>query len=349
MFQKTGNAIRALGRITSLQRLFKRDPPPVAAYDSGNGSVSSTSSVSSSDSQTNLSQDQTVMQNSASALPGDLAQSQNNGEISVSRETSAGEKRHEKDHGILTKQNHGLNSQELHDSAHKIITHAEEKQKDNISTCKITPGNSVENPLLVNMRHPRPVNLLIGKFETEKPITEIPKTENCEKENKSTAKLELTNKPKPNFESTSQIKVKLKSSSLMQNSNEKTPAKSEKTASSCESIDINENHHKSHRDDHTQESPHFVKEMIDSKAFPGDSVRFDVSFTGNPEPDVTWYFEDEMVSESPRHAIQSSDSGTCSLIIKDVCEDDDGEYFCKIANNLDEETCSAELIVYGAI
>lgn len=91
----------------------------------------------------------------------------------------------------------------------------------------------------------------------------------------------------------------------------------------------------------------FTKEMVDSKAFPGDAVRFDVEFKADANFSITWFFEDDVVAEDNRHNIQKSEKGS-SLIIKDVCEDDDGEYSCRISNMNSEETCSAELIVYGA-
>ena len=92
----------------------------------------------------------------------------------------------------------------------------------------------------------------------------------------------------------------------------------------------------------------FTKEMVDSKAFPGDAVRFDVEFAADANISVTWFFEDDAIAEDDHHNIQKSDKSS-SLIIKDVCEDDDGEYSCRISNVNGEETCTAELIVYGAL
>jgi hypothetical protein len=102
-------------------------------------------------------------------------------------------------------------------------------------------------------------------------------------------------------------------------------------------------------DSRTKHLPVFKKEMVDSKAFPGDVVRFDVEFIADKNTNVSWYFEDELLIEDENHCVQQSGNGVCSLIIKNVCEDDDGEYMCKIMNSSGEETCSAELIVYGAL
>ena len=233
------------------------------------------------------------------------------------------------------------NAQESRNSALKNVKSEEAKTDMSQSwRTKLKPGNSSEKSNPSTMLDPKPVNKLIGKFEIVGN-----KTENCGNENESITKIELTNRTPVRYESTNQIKVKLKSSNEIQTG----AVNNVETASSCENHTRNELHHKGHNDIQAPESPHFVKEMIDSKAFPGDSVRFDVECAGDPRPEVLWYFEEDIISESPRHKIQSTDSGTRSLIIKDVNEDDDGEYFCKIVNSLDEQMCSAELIVYGAI
>lgn len=327
--------------MTSLQRIFKKDPPNIAAYDSGNGSVSSTSSMSSLDSQTNSSHKQVNPSDNVLDIAKDSFMNQSESNIPAFEDINTeGKISQESKHG-MTKHETGLNSEELNHSALDFVTKEDEKI-DSSTTLKIKskPNKTFNKSLPYNVTNPRAVNQLIGKFETA-----CNETENFKKDSKSIAKIELTSRTPARFESTNQIKVKLKSSSELHC----TAMKIDETASSCENHDRNELHHSNHNDSRDSESPHFVKEMIDSKAFQGDSVRFDVEFKGNPGPEVVWYFEDDLVSESPRHVIQSLDSGTCSLIIKDVNEDDDGEYICKIVNSTGEETCSAELIVYGAI
>ena len=343
--------------MTSLQRLFKKDQPTVPAYDSGNGSVSSTSSLSSVDSQSNLSQERIISSNNV-PNSNNSTKSQNKNESSTvdAKDSPAS-------HGINTEEemlesnkdilmndkqiiNPGktkhpeivTNAQESRNPALNNVNHEQEKTDVNKSwRTRLKPGITIDKPLSSDLLDPKPVNKVIGKFETP--------GNDCGNDSRSTVKIELTNKTPVRYESTNQIKVKLKSS------NEKQTAAVEnvETASSCENHARNELHHKGHNDNRAPELPQFVKEMIDSKAFPGDSVRFDVEYIGNPQPEVVWYFEEDVISESPRHIIQCTDSGTCSLIVKNVNEDDDGEYFCKIVNSSGEEMCSAELIVYGAI
>ena len=93
--------------------------------------------------------------------------------------------------------------------------------------------------------------------------------------------------------------------------------------------------------------PSFVKEMVDCTAFAGDVVRFDVKVTGQPAPQLEWTLEEEVVEEDHRHILELGENGLCSLIVRHVTEDDEGEYSCRAVNSQGEATCSAELSLYG--
>ena len=230
------------------------------------------------------------------------------------------------------------NAQESRNSALNVNSEQDKTDIQQSWRTNLKPANTSEKHQST-IGDAKPLNKLIGKFEATN------NNDTCGNDNKSMVKMELSNRTPSKCESTNQIKVKLKSS----NETQTHSVKNIEPASSSENHTRNELHQKGHNDIQDPEPPHFVKEMIDSKAFPGDSVRFDVECAGEPRPEVLWFFEEDIISESPRHIIQSTDSGTHSLIIKDVNEDDDGEYFCKIVNTSDDLMCSAELIVYGAI
>lgn len=93
--------------------------------------------------------------------------------------------------------------------------------------------------------------------------------------------------------------------------------------------------------------PSFVKEMVDCSAFPGDVVRFDVRVTGQPAPKLHWSLEEDEVEADARHIVELGENGLCSLIVRHVTEDDEGEYSCRAVNSQGEAMCSAELSVYG--
>ncbi|XP_069108405.1 myosin light chain kinase, smooth muscle-like isoform X3 [Argopecten irradians] len=91
----------------------------------------------------------------------------------------------------------------------------------------------------------------------------------------------------------------------------------------------------------------FVREMVDCHAVTGDIVRFDVTVSSDQDQDIHWFQEDIEIVEDDRHSFVYNDNGACSLIIRDVSEEDDGEFICKASNCFGEITCSADLIIYG--
>lgn len=66
---------------------------------------------------------------------------------------------------------------------------------------------------------------------------------------------------------------------------------------------------------------------------------------GYPDPEVVWFKDEQSIRESRHFQIDYDEDGNCSLIISDVCGDDDAKYTCKAVNSLGEATCTAELIV----
>ncbi|XP_071792535.1 protein Obscurin-like isoform X2 [Asterias amurensis] len=92
--------------------------------------------------------------------------------------------------------------------------------------------------------------------------------------------------------------------------------------------------------------PKFSKDIIDAMVFEGDCARFDCHIEGEPEPEITWYQDDEELDESSRFLMEFDSDGVCSLIIKNVIEDDDAEYMVKAVNTAGEASSVAELIVH---
>ncbi|XP_070569690.1 myosin light chain kinase, smooth muscle-like isoform X2 [Ptychodera flava] len=92
-------------------------------------------------------------------------------------------------------------------------------------------------------------------------------------------------------------------------------------------------------------APAFIKKIRDCPVMEGDLARFDCKISGDPEPDVIWYQDGLEIKESDKFQMEFDDSGSCSLIISDVVEDDDAEYTVKAVNSAGEVSCTAELIV----
>lgn len=66
---------------------------------------------------------------------------------------------------------------------------------------------------------------------------------------------------------------------------------------------------------------------------------------GYPDPEIVWYKDDQPIKETRHFQIDYEEDGHCSLVISEVCPDDDAKYTCKAVNSLGEATCTAELLV----
>ncbi|XP_037693002.1 myosin light chain kinase, smooth muscle isoform X2 [Choloepus didactylus] len=91
--------------------------------------------------------------------------------------------------------------------------------------------------------------------------------------------------------------------------------------------------------------PYFSKTIRDLEVVEGSAAKFDCKIEGYPDPEVVWFKDDQSIRESRHFQIDYDEDGNCSLIISDVCGDDDAKYTCKAVNSLGEATCTAELIV----
>ena len=91
----------------------------------------------------------------------------------------------------------------------------------------------------------------------------------------------------------------------------------------------------------------FEKEMVDCDAFTGDIVRFDIKIVGDSDAIVEWHYEDTLLKEDRQHRFIEGSSEEFSLVIKNVNENNEGEYTCTCKSENQVITCSAELTVYG--
>ncbi|XP_078535314.1 striated muscle preferentially expressed protein kinase isoform X2 [Lissotriton helveticus] len=92
------------------------------------------------------------------------------------------------------------------------------------------------------------------------------------------------------------------------------------------------------------EAPRFESIMEDIEIGTSETARFVVVVEGKPLPDIMWYKNQELISESSHHTFVYDDS-ECSLIILNTVEDDSGVYTCTAKNLAGEVSCKAELVV----
>lgn len=277
-WQKTGNAIRALGRMAVLQKLSK----PQSGSSFGDGSTENSS----------CSSDSTIAQ--------DIS-------MSVSSQMSSSSFSKVKD----TEEVDENRSQ----SRQSTATTQLDSDKSNISVDELVPRDKT--------RHDSP-----GSYSRTKQNKEISDSADLDLSNNN-----IDNMRNDNINNMRKYAQSVTTGSV--NNNVKDKEIMNKSETNYSNI--------------AQGLSLFIKGMRNCKAFAGDVIRFDVTVSGELQPKITWFFEDDIILESPRHIIQHGEGGEYSLIIKNVNEDDDGEYSCKAENQHGEEICYAELIVYGAI
>ncbi|NXU44969.1 NEXN protein, partial [Drymodes brunneopygia] len=78
-------------------------------------------------------------------------------------------------------------------------------------------------------------------------------------------------------------------------------------------------------------APWFKKSLKNTSVVDGEPVRFTVKITGEPKPDVTWWFEGEMLQDSEDYQYIERGETYC-LYLPETFPEDEGEYMCKAVN-----------------
>ncbi|XP_063199762.1 nexilin isoform X8 [Chroicocephalus ridibundus] len=79
-------------------------------------------------------------------------------------------------------------------------------------------------------------------------------------------------------------------------------------------------------------APWFKKSLKNTSVVDGEPVRFTVKITGEPKPEVTWWFEGEMLQDSEDYQYIERGETYC-LYLPETFPEDEGEYMCKAVNN----------------
>ncbi|KAG5834016.1 hypothetical protein ANANG_G00282150 [Anguilla anguilla] len=91
--------------------------------------------------------------------------------------------------------------------------------------------------------------------------------------------------------------------------------------------------------------PTFESIMEDMDVQVGETPRFAVVVEGKPVPDIMWYKNDTLLSDSS-HFTFVYDDNECSLVILNIQEEDSGVYTCTAKNLAGVVSCKAELTVH---
>ncbi|XP_027539152.1 nexilin isoform X5 [Neopelma chrysocephalum] len=79
-------------------------------------------------------------------------------------------------------------------------------------------------------------------------------------------------------------------------------------------------------------APWFKKSLKNTSVVDGEPVRFTVKITAEPKPEVTWWFEGEMLQDSEDYQYIERGETYC-LYLPETFPEDEGEYMCKAVNN----------------
>ncbi|KAJ7345582.1 hypothetical protein JRQ81_001532 [Phrynocephalus forsythii] len=81
----------------------------------------------------------------------------------------------------------------------------------------------------------------------------------------------------------------------------------------------------------TESPPKFAKNISDCASFVGTSACFQCQVVGSPKPAISW-FRNELLISGERFHMEESLEGSHSLMIRNLVQDDEGEYKCVATN-----------------
>ncbi|XP_033472187.2 striated muscle preferentially expressed protein kinase isoform X1 [Epinephelus lanceolatus] len=93
--------------------------------------------------------------------------------------------------------------------------------------------------------------------------------------------------------------------------------------------------------------PTFESIMEDLDVSSGETPRFAVVVEGKPIPDILWFKNDILLSESSHYTFVYDDN-ECSLVVLNACPEDSGVYTCTARNLAGSVSCKAELTIHEA-
>ncbi|XP_073532987.1 obscurin-like [Phyllobates terribilis] len=98
-----------------------------------------------------------------------------------------------------------------------------------------------------------------------------------------------------------------------------------------------------------QVPPRFINKMRNVYFVEGEDVQFSCVIEGAPYPQIRWYRDGHLLSDSSKHqTFAEPRSGTLILVVKSATKEDAGRYECEMVNRLGSARSGAELNVQTA-
>lgn len=100
----------------------------------------------------------------------------------------------------------------------------------------------------------------------------------------------------------------------------------------------------------TQQIPRFVNEIVDTYAEDGEQVIFEVTYSGNPVPDVVWYRNDKLLMNTENVKVKLLDNEKkTTLTVFCATSEDNANYVCKATSDIGLAVTKAKLQVSGIL
>lgn len=94
-------------------------------------------------------------------------------------------------------------------------------------------------------------------------------------------------------------------------------------------------------------APAFIEKPKDMEVIEGNPVTLTAVITGKPQPEVTWYIEEDKIEPSERVKVEQ-EGNKYKLVIRETEVDDEGVYRCIARNPAGKASCDAEILVEGS-
>ena len=91
----------------------------------------------------------------------------------------------------------------------------------------------------------------------------------------------------------------------------------------------------------------FTSQLESVEVSEGNQVKLKCAVVGRPDPNITWFKDQQQVLESERIKMKVTSDNTCILNILKSDMDDEGTYTCSATNSAGKDTTSAKLTVNG--
>jgi len=95
-----------------------------------------------------------------------------------------------------------------------------------------------------------------------------------------------------------------------------------------------------------QAVPIFVQDIVDARVCKGETVKFECGYSGTPTPDVVWYKNDKLVTNTKNVKVQYLENKT-SITVLSATSEDVGTYTCKATSDIGLAVTKAKLYVQG--